>query len=128
MQVKRLELYTSPEGTPGDLGLKITGQAPGDETRLARVWLRRKSGETRQVWNRYLAPVPASRDWEVRLHLQRGTGAMTRVDFTPGALAELAEGYAFPKDAAAVATLQGVQSDDPVYTMIKDWVLQVTSA
>lgn len=127
MQVKRFELYTSPEGKTGDLGFKITGQLPGDDTRLARIWVRRKSGEVRHVWNRYLAPVPESREWEVRLHLLRGTGAMTRIDFTAAALKELAEGYAFPKEDPALEELKAAQIDDPVYTLVKDWVLQVTA-
>lgn len=127
MQVKRFELHSNPDGQLGDMGLKILGQARDGSGRLARVWLRRKQGDTRAVWNRYLEPVPRSRTWEVRLHLIRGTGAMTAVAFTTQALDDLAKNYSFTVDPDDTDLLKQVSVDDPIYALVRDWVLNQTT-
>lgn len=125
MQVKRFELQTSPNGADGDLGFKITGQGKDDSTRLARVWLRRKKGPGRVVWTRYLEPVARSTEWEVRVHVIRGTGAMTCVEVP---LDDLAKSYTFPTDDPDMARLAENGVDDPVYNAARAWVMKLAGA
>jgi len=128
MQVKQFELQTSPGGPAGDLGFKIMGRASDDSGRLARVWVRRKKGTGRYVWTRYLEPVAASAEWEAQVHVIRGTGALTRVDFSAAQLESLTKAYAFPTDDPDFASLAETGVDDPVYNLVRDWVLKMAKA
>jgi hypothetical protein len=127
MEVKRLEFQTSANGKPGDLGFKLTGVSE-DGSHFARVWVRKLRGPNRQVWTRYIAPVPASTTWEVRLHELIGTGSMARVEFRSDVLARFAEEYVFPKSAQSSAVLNAIETDDPVFSEIRDWAAAVTAA
>ncbi len=128
MDTNRLQLQSSSPQTPGDLGFKLIGESKQSPGKLARLWLRRKRAQNRHVWTRYLDPRMQSREWEVRLHIEKGTGAMTHIEFHSGKLKELAEEFEFPQNPSNIATLQGIQSDDPVFTMIRDWVVEVTGS
>lgn len=127
MEVNRLQLQSSSSATPGDLGFKLIGESLEQPGKLARVWLRRKRGGGRHVWQRYLEPAARSEEWEVRLHIKRGTGAMTVTPCTLATLATLAESYAFPKGAAERENLAAVHNEDPLFTAVRDWALSVTA-
>ena len=127
MEVNRLQLQSSDTGVPGDLGFKLIGASRTDPSKLARIWVRRKKGEGRRVWTRYLDPVEASSDWEVRLHVKRGTGAMTLTSFSPAELDQLAEDYEFPKDPATLSELREVTNTDPLFNLVREWVVKITS-
>lgn len=126
MEVRRLEFQTSPGGSRGDLGFKLTGTS-ADGTHLARVWVRRKRGPNRQVWTRYLPPVATSNTWEVRLHERIGTGSMALIAYRPDVLTRLAEEYDFPKSAETSEALGAIASEDRLFTQIRDWAAEVTA-
>ncbi|MEL6181858.1 MAG: hypothetical protein AAFS10_23055 [Myxococcota bacterium] len=123
-----LQLQTSPDGTPGDRGFKLVGRSKDE--RLARVWVRRKRGAGRQVWRRYLAPPQkeASPVWEVCLYEEKGTGAMTRIDFSDDTLKRLAKEYNFPDSPDGVEALQALDIDDPLFDKMRDWAVKQTQA
>jgi hypothetical protein len=128
MDVNRLQLQSSSSATPGDLGFKLLGESVDQPGKLARVWLRRKRGGDRHVWHRYLEPAAQSVDWEVRLHLRRGTGAMTLTPCSLETLASLSETYAFPKEPEGRDSLAAVTMVDPLFNAVRDWALAVTEA
>ncbi len=127
MEVNRLQLQSTSEATPGDLGFKLIGESREQQGRLARIWVRRKKGAERHVWTRYLEAETRSAQWEVRLHLKRGTGAMTLAEFSPAVLDELAANFAFPRDPATLAQLKAVVNADPLFNLVRDWVVKVTT-
>jgi hypothetical protein len=127
MEVKRLEFQTSPGGKVGDLGFKLTGVSE-DGARFARIWVRQQRGQSRRVWSRYIAPVPASTTWEVRLHELIGTGSMALVEFRDDVLARFAEDYVFTKSQDDSDGLKSIETSDPVFVKVRDWAAAVTSA
>ena len=128
MQVNRLQLQSSSSSTPGDQGFKLIGECAEQPGKLARVWVRRKRGGQRHVWHRYLDPVAASAQWEVRLHVSRGTGAMTLTPFSMDALEALSNSHGFPKGARGRAALEALDVDDPLFQSVREWALRVTAA
>ncbi len=128
MDVNRLQLQSSSSATPGDLGFKLVGESVEQPGKLARVWLRRKRGGDRHVWQRYLEPTAQSDEWEVRLHLKRGTGAMTLTPCTLETLEGLTETYAFPKSPEGRDSLAQTQVNDALFKAVRDWALAVTEA
>lgn len=128
MQTNRFEFQSSPDGARGDLGFKLSGPAADDSGKFARVWLRRKRSAGRHVWARYLAPVPQSAEWEVRLHEVLGTGGMTLLEFDVETLDRLAKEYTFPSQPETADQLKAVEIDDPVYNLIRDWAIKLLSA
>ena len=127
MHLNRLQLQSSSNASPGDLGFKLVLASRNDPTKLVRIWVRRKKGTGRHVWSRYLDPVAASSEWEVRLHVKRGTGAMTMQPFSVADLDGIAEEYEFLDDMD-VSGLSGIENSDPLFNALRDWVVKVTSA
>lgn len=122
---RRFEIHTSQGGQPGDLGFTLLGLSREHPGRVARLWLRRKQGAGRSVWTRYLDPRVQSHHWEVRLHEERGTGAMTRVDFSLGELERLAASYDFPQQPEGSQALLQAPVEDPIYEQLRAWALQI---
>ncbi len=128
MQVNRLQLQSSSSASLGDRGFKLVGESSEQPGKLARVWVRRKKDGERHVWHRYLDPVATSTQWEVRLHIKRGTGAMTVTPFSMEALDGLGASYTFPTEPDGRDALAAVQVDDPLFRAVRDWALRVTAA
>ncbi len=128
VEVNRLQLQSSAPETPGDLGFKLIGEDKKQPEKIVRIWVRRKQHGARNVWHRYIAPVPTSNQWEVRLHMRKPTGAMTLVPFE-GAdqLKALAKSYAFPKAPATLDALKAVESDDALFNLVRDWAVKTVS-
>jgi hypothetical protein len=137
----RLHLYSSSPTHPADQGFALVGQHKADPSRLVRVWVRRKALGERRVWSRLQDPRPASREWEVRVHEERATGAMTRVDFYEprgrdfirvefhiSGLDRLEQEFAFPQQPPGVEALQLSSVSDPLYKTARDWALKVTGS
>lgn len=125
MQPNHFQLHSSAADKPGDLGFVLLGQARQEAGRLVKVWLRRKEGLGRSVWTRYLDPRAQSNTWEVRLHEERGTGAMTRVAFTLADLDRLALHYDFPQNPPGAAALRDLADPDPIYARLRAWAVEV---
>lgn len=126
MESNRLQLQSSAPDKAGDLGFKLIGQSKEDPSRLVRIWVRRKKGSGRHVWHRLLEPEATSRTWEFRVHLKRGTGAMTLIEASLGDLDEIAQNYSFPQHPASRAALASLEVTDPLFGKVRDWALSVT--
>lgn len=109
----RIQLLSSPGGTPGDLGFKMTGHAR-EGAGLCRVWLRRS-----EPWERYLDPREAPSAWDVRVSVKSDSAFVLRDDLNARNLEELEEAWSFPDDPATAAYL--TPNGDPVHDRVIAW-------